>query len=74
MMENGVWNDLLVTGVFFGVGPVHEEIVGRIENGFEIPDNVGLDSLKGTKFVKEGSGDNEDFLAVVVAHGGNLTE
>ena len=53
VMEEGVGDDLFEGGVFFSRGPIHEEIVGRIEDDLKVAKNIGLNALKRTQFVEE---------------------
>ncbi len=68
VMKEGVGNDLLEGGVFLGLAPVHEEVVGWVEDGFKVFEDIGLNALKGSEFVKEFPWDDEDFLPFVIAH------
>ena len=46
VVEKSVGDDLFERGVFFSRASVHEEVVGGVENGFEIASDVSFNSLK----------------------------
>lgn len=69
MSEEGVGDDLFEAWILLGCGPVHEVIVGGVQEGGEVVVDVVVDALEVAEFVEQGAADHEDFFTVVFGHG-----